>query len=235
VTHPILELTAVVKSYGGLRPLRIERFALTPGEDVAIVGMDATMAEVFVNLITGLSLPDQGVVRAFDRPTAEIQDGEAWLAGADRFGLVSERAVLLEALSIVQNLAMAFSLEIEPPRPEVELQASALADEAGIAESDRSRRVGELTPLARAQVRLARALAFDPEILIVEHPSSGIPRSDIGHLAHQIRHTAAARGVAVLTLTADSDFATKVASRVLTLEQATGRLRPAGRRWFARH
>jgi ABC-type transporter Mla maintaining outer membrane lipid asymmetry ATPase subunit MlaF len=228
-------MTAVVKAYGGLRPLRIERLALTPGEHAAIVGMDAAMAEVFVNLITGVSLPDQGIVRAFDRPTAEIQDGEAWLAAADRFGIVSERAVLLEALSVVQNLAMAFSLEIEPPRPEVEVQASALADEAGIAESDRPRRVGDLAPLARARVRLARALAFDPEILLLEHPSSGIPRSDIGHLAHQIRRTAAARGAAVLTLTADSDFAPKVASRVLTLEPTTGRLRPGGRRWFARY
>ena len=60
----------------------------------------------------------RGEVRVFGRPTSAIADSADWLATVDRFGIVSERAVLLEALTVVQNLAMPFTLEIEPPPPD---------------------------------------------------------------------------------------------------------------------
>jgi len=50
----------------------------------------------------------------FGSVNAHHQD---WLAAVDRFGIVSERAVLLDVLSVVQNLAVPFTLEIEPPLP----------------------------------------------------------------------------------------------------------------------
>ncbi len=234
MSGPVLELSAVVKNYGGLRPLRIEQFALAAGEQTAIVGLDAPGAEVFINLVTGATLPEQGVVRAFDRATSEIADADAWLAAADRFGIFSERAVMLDSLSVVQNLAMSFSLEIEPPSPDVERQAHALADEVGLDHENRVRRVADVDPLARARVRLARALAFNPEILLLEHPSAGIARNHLPALGRQICDLAAARRFASVTLTADADFAADLASRVLTLEPGTGRLREARRGWFSR-
>ncbi|MGE0704493.1 MAG: ATP-binding cassette domain-containing protein [Vicinamibacterales bacterium] len=230
----ILELTAVVKNYGGLRPLRIEQFALAAGEQTAIVGLDGPGAEVFINLVTGATLPEQGTVRAFGRATSEIADADAWLAAADRFGIFSERAVMLDSLTVVQNLSMSFSLEIEPPGPDIERQAHALADDVGLALDDRARRVADVGPLARARVRLARALAFNPEILLLEHPSAGIARNELSALARQVRDLAASRRFASVTLTADAEFAADVASRVLSLEPGTGRLREARRRrWFS--
>ena len=78
-------------------------------------GFDQPSAEVFVNLATGATLPDAGDVSVFGRPTTAIDDSADWLATVDRFGIVSERAVLLDALTVIQNLAMPFTLEIEPP------------------------------------------------------------------------------------------------------------------------
>ena len=49
------------------------------------------------------------------RPTSAINDSADWLATVDRFGIVSERAVLLDQLTVIQNLAMPFTLDIEPP------------------------------------------------------------------------------------------------------------------------
>jgi len=234
VSDPILELTAVAKNYGGLRPLRIEHFALAPGEQTALVGLDGAAAEIFINLVTGATLADQGVVRAFGRATSDIADADTWLAAADRFGIFSQRAVTLDALSVVQNLAMSFSLDIEPPSADVERRAHALADDVGLVREDRSRRAAEISPLARARLRLARALAFGPEILLLEHPSAGIARNDLPALARQVRELAAARRFASVTLTADAEFAADVASRVLTLEPGTGRLREIRRGWFSR-
>jgi len=55
---PILDLAGVSKNYGSLRPLRIERLTVPSAGCISIVGMDQPMAEVFVNLGTGASLPD---------------------------------------------------------------------------------------------------------------------------------------------------------------------------------
>ncbi len=84
------------------------------GERVALAGIDAGGAEVMLNLVTGASLPDEGEVRVFGRRTADVSDGDEWLASLDCFGIVSERAVLLEGATLTQNLALPFTLEIDP-------------------------------------------------------------------------------------------------------------------------
>src|SRR5947207_6770885 len=114
VAGPLVELTALSKDYHGLRPLRIEKLNLAAGELVAILGLDQPMAETFVNLVTGATLPDRGEVKVFGRPTSAIDDSADWLAVVDRFGIVSERAVLLDSLSVIQNLAIPFTLDIDP-------------------------------------------------------------------------------------------------------------------------
>jgi ABC-type sugar transport system ATPase subunit len=66
----LVELTEVTKDYRGLRPLRIKHLELRAGETVALLGVDAVMSEVLVNLITGAQLPDSGDVTVFGRSTA---------------------------------------------------------------------------------------------------------------------------------------------------------------------
>jgi len=232
VSRPVLELSGVVKDYRALRPLRIEHLAVQPGEQVAVVGVDQPAAEVLVNLVTGAVLPDRGEVVAFGRATADIGSGDEWLVTVDRFGIVSERAVLLEALSVVQNVAVPFTLEIEPPTPEIRARAERLAAEVGLPAEVADRPVGELGPEMRARVRLARGLALDPGVLLFEHPTVGLSRSDVHLLARQIRDVGRRRRVASLILTADLAFATAAATRALTLDPASGRLTDAGRRWW---
>ena len=225
MTAPVIEVAAVSKQYGALRPLRVEQFSLSEGEHVALLGLDQPAAEVLINLLTGATLPDSGQVRVFGRPTAEIADSADWLLTLDRFGIVSERAALLDAMTVVQNLAMPFSLQIEPPQPEVARQAAELAAEVGLPPDGLDRRVGELDAASRMRVRLARALALDPAILLLEHPSATLPRHDVARYARDVRAIAGHRGAAALTITADVEFANAASARTLVLEAATGRLR----------
>lgn len=224
----VLELTDVSKNYQALRPLRVARLTVAPAEPVAILGFDQAAAEVFVNLLTGATLPDRGEVKVFERSTQSIADSAEWLALVDRFGIVSERAVLLEPLSVVQNLAVPFTLEIEPPPASVRAQAEALAEEVGLDADVWARAIGELDGTARARVRLARALALNPAILIVEHVTASVARGDVRRLGADIRAIARRRGAAIVAATADVEFAKAIASRVLILDPATGRLNAPG-------
>lgn len=229
----VLDLSDVSKDYRGLRPLRIERLEVGAGEPIAIIGLDRVTAEVLVNLVTGATLPDRGEVKLFGRSTASIGDGAEWLAVVDRFGIVSERAVLLEALSVIQNLSMPFTLDIEPPPEDIRARAAALALEVGLPESTWTRPVADLDRAGRARLRWARALALDPAIILLEHPTADVPRDAVAPLASHIRALAERRGAAILAATADEEFAAAVARRVLWLDPATGRLRER-RGWFRR-
>jgi len=226
---PVLELSDVSKDYRGLRPLRIASLAVLPGENVTIVGLDQITAEVFVNLVTGASLPDRGEVRLFGRPTAAITDSADWLAVVDRFGIVSRRAVLLETLTVVQNLAMPFTLEIEPPPEDVRRRALDLAARTGIDEASLDRPVGELGPSGHVRVRLGRALALDPAVVILEHATAEVPSEEVAALA------ALCRGLpsTTIALTADATFADGFGGRRLALEPASGRLHERSG-WFSR-
>jgi ABC-type transporter Mla maintaining outer membrane lipid asymmetry ATPase subunit MlaF len=231
-TSPVLELSDVSKDYRGLRPLRIASLKVAAGERVAILGLDQIAAEVFVNLVTGASLPDRGDVRLFGRSTSDIADSADWLSIVDRFGIVSSRAVLLDALTVAQNLAMPFTLEVDPLPSDMRERAIALAGEVGLPGATHDQPVGELDAASRFRVRLGRALALDPAIVVFEHPTAELSRQDVVSVASRCRDVAVARGTATITLTADRDFGERVASRVLALHAATGRL--SGNGWLSR-
>jgi ABC-type lipoprotein export system ATPase subunit len=231
VTAALVEFAGVSKTYGGLRPLRIAELRVAAGEHIAILGFDLPAAEVFVNLATGATLPDAGEVRLFGRATSAILDGADWLATVDRFGIVSDRAVLLEQLTVVQNLAMPFTLQIEPPPEAERARAEAIARDVGLAESSWTRPLAALDAVAATRVRVGRAIALEPEVLLLEHATARVPREAVASLAADIRTVAKRRGLAVVAATADEAFASAVASCVLTLDPASGRLKPRRRFW----
>jgi ABC-type lipoprotein export system ATPase subunit len=234
VTASVLEFAEVAKNYGGLRPLRVAHLRVEPGQRTAIIGFDRPGAEVFVNLATGATLPDTGTVTIFDRATSAITDSSDWLTTVDRVGIVSERAVLLEQLTVVQNLAMPFTLDIEPPPPAERVRAEALAHEVGLPEAQWATALAGLDPLAAMRVRLGRAVALDPAVVLLEHASASLSREASAEFAASVRAVADRRKIAVIALTADESFARGIGATVLAHEPATGRLKESGRGWFSR-
>ncbi len=226
----VLELSGIVKDYHGLRPLRLEHLSVAAGERIAILGFDQPSAEVFVNLVTGAMLPDAGSISMFGRASASIQNSEEWLTIVDRFGIVSDRAVLLEQLTVAQNLAMPFTLDIEPPPDPIRVRAAALAIEVGVPEAMWPQPVAAVDALNHARVRLARALALDPSILLLEHASASLDRAAAPVFADDVRRVAGGRGIALVAVTGDDAFARGLGANVLRLEAATGRLKDDSRR-----
>ena len=230
-----LEIAGLSKDYRGLRPLRIQQLTVGAEDSVAILGFDQASAEVFVNLVTGATLPDAGVVHVFGQPTTAIADGTEWLQTLDRFGIVTERAVLLDQLTVVQNLAMPFTLEIEPPPDEVKRQASVLAHEVGLPESIWEQPIAALPPASRVRLRLGRGLALDPHVLILEHVSAGLSAEEGAALGADVRAIGRRRGTAIVAATLDEAFSRAVADRILRWHPATGQLAEQGTgRWFRR-
>lgn len=234
MSGPVVSVAGVQKSYSALRPLRIQSLDIGPGERVALGGLDAPAAELLVNLITGATLPDAGSIHVFGRSTADISNGDDWLASLDRFGIVSQRAVILEGSTLQQNLALPFTLQIDPvPRSVVE-QVSALAAECGIDAAELQRQAGELPASVRVRAHLARAVALNPQLLLVEHPTADVAEAERLPLARDMAAVLDRRAATALIMTMDVEFAEAVAHRSLALQPATGALSPwkKKRGWF---
>jgi len=233
--EPLVRLRDVVKGYGSLRPLRIAALDLRAGESLALVGLDAGMAQALVDLITGAVLPDGGEAVVFGRSTAAIPDPDAWMQSLDGFGLLTDRAVLVEQFSVEQNLALPLTLELDTMSDAMRARAAALAEEVELGGADLSRPVAALSAAERARVRLGRAIALDPRVLLAEHPSATLSPDEGPPFARLVARVASARGLASVVATADVRFARAVARDVRVHEPATGALtRLSGwRRWFS--
>jgi len=228
----VLQLVSVRKQYQSLRPLRLNDLRLDAGERLALSGLDAGAAEVLVNLVTGASLPDEGEVRVLGRATASIADGDEWLSSLDRFGIVSPRAVLLDAATVLQNLVMPLTLAIDEIPQDAERKARALALEASIGDDWLDRPVAALPAAVKARVHLVRAIALDPALLLLEHPTVGFGAGEGKTFGESVARVAAARPLAVLMISEDADFALAASTRRLALHAASGDLKPPRRRLF---
>ena len=229
-SEPLVAVRQVVKDYHALRPLRLDNLEVAAGEIVSIIGLDAPGAETLVGLLTGAIVPDTGDVRLFGRSTTDVADSDAWLAMLDGVGILTDRAVLIGQFTVEQNIAMPYTLAVDPIAADLRPQVVALAREIGFEDRDLNVPVATCSPAVQARVRLARALALSPTLLLAEHPSASLPRDQVQTFAASLGRIARARGLAVLAITSDEAFAGAIGGRVLRHEAATGALR-ARRTW----
>ena len=225
----LLQIIGLTKDYQTLRPLRITDLSIRQGDVVAIAGIDLLGAEMLVHLVTGATLPDAGDVRLFGRNTREITDGHAWLKSLDGVGMISARGILVGAFSVLQNIALSLTLDVDPIDPRVVPQAGALAREVGIKAALFDAPAGGVAPDVQMRVHLARALALGPALLIAEHPSATLPRDAVAAFGADLGKVARGRGIALLAITADDSLAKAIGGSRIELVAATGELRALSR------
>jgi predicted ABC-type transport system involved in lysophospholipase L1 biosynthesis ATPase subunit len=226
LNEPLVTIRQLTKSYQALRPLRVESLALGRASVVALMGLDAHAAEMLVGLLTGAVLPDEGDIHLFGKSTRDVSDSDAWLEMLDDVGIVTDRAVLIAQFSVEQNIAIPFTLQVDPIADDVRPRVARLAAEVGLQPGHLEQPVAQSSPDVVARVRLARALALDPIVLIAEHPTASLPRDHVKPFAAEIARVARDRQLTVLAITADDVFAKALGGQVLTHEPKTGALRP---------
>jgi len=229
MSAPLLTITGLHKDFQALRPLRIRELSVSPGDVLSIAGLDAPAAETFVHLVTGASLPDAGDVVLFGQNTRVITNAETWLNTLDGIGMITARGILIEAFSVLQNVAMSFTLDIDPIDPRSVPQAGALAREVGIDQAAFDLPAGRVPPDVRMRVHVARALALGPKLLIAEHASAALPRDTVTGFGADLAKAAKARGLALVAITADDTLARAIGGARLELVAATGELRAQSR------
>jgi ABC-type transporter Mla maintaining outer membrane lipid asymmetry ATPase subunit MlaF len=229
---PLIEMTGVVKRLAGPVPLRVARLSVAAGDRLALSGLDAGEAELFVNLITGASVADEGAIRIAGADTRSIATDTEWLRSLDRFGIVTDRAVLVGGLTVAANMALPMTLSVDPMSAEVRAQVEALGAEVGLETARLAEAAGALDVYARARVHLARALATGPQILLLEHPTArftdAVASRDFGKTLARLGD---ARRLGWLAISDDAAFVRACGGARLTRHPKTGHLRRAGGFW----
>jgi ABC-type transporter Mla maintaining outer membrane lipid asymmetry ATPase subunit MlaF len=228
---PLIEISGVLKHYPALRPLRIAALRVAASDRLVLSGFDAAAAEVFIHLVTGASLPDEGEIRIDGRSTRDIATDTEWLVSLDRFGIVTHRAVLIDAIPIAQNLALPMTLSIDPMPAEIRGRVEQIARDAGLDVARIDEPARTLSDAERLRVHFARAMANDPALILLEHPtaplSGGAQSAEFGQI---VAAAARARGFGFVALSEDESFAAASGGARLFLKPATGKI--AKRGWF---
>jgi len=173
-------------------------------------------------------------VRAFGRLTSDIRDSDTWLDALRAYGLLGVRTVLIDQLTVSQNLALPLTLDVDPMPDALQAQMRERAEELGLSGAVLDQFPAALTPLDLQRVRLGRALALEPRLLLAEHPTATLERADADAFARDMSRIVAARGMAALYITADRAFAEQAADEIVMLKPATGDFVSAvgWRRWL---
>ncbi len=195
-------------------PLAVE-LACAPGELTALVGPSGSGKTTILKAIAGLYRPRQGRVAV---------DGEVWLDGAGRIalpahrrrvGLVFQSFALFPHLSALGNVAAAMG---HLPRAERTGRARELLRLVHL-EGLEGRRPAELSGGQQQRVAVARALARDPAVLLLDEPFSAVDRATRQRLYREIAELRRILGMPVLLVTHDLEEAMLLADRMTVLHR----------------
>jgi nitrate/nitrite transport system ATP-binding protein len=209
----ILTLTHVSKSYGALSVLQDINLTIERGEFVAIVGYSGSGKTTLISLIAGLLQPDAGTLTLHGDPIVG--------PGPER-GIVFQNYSLLPWLTVYENVALAVS-QVFPKYSPDELRAHTEKFIAMVNLSPaRDKRPRELSGGMRQRVSVARALAMEPEILLLDEPLSALDALTRATLQDEIERIWESQKRTVVLITNDVDEALLLADRIIPLTPGPG-------------
>ena len=210
---PFLQLSNVTKSFGATRVLDGINLDIERGEFVAIVGYSGSGKTTLISLIAGLIKPDTGTVK--------LNDLEITGPGPDR-GIVFQNYSLLPWLTVAENIALAVEQVFPNYAPQKKRQHVDRYIEMVNLTKARDKKPAQLSGGMRQRVSVARALAMDPQILLLDEPLSALDALTRATLQDEIERIWEADKKTVVLITNDVDEALLLADRIIPLTPAPG-------------
>ena len=193
---PTLEFRDVHKSYGAVRALSGVSFGVAAGEAHACVGENGAGKSTLLKILAGITRPDRGEITLDGAPFAHSSPREARAAGV---GIVFQERLAFPNLSVTANIFAGREITRAGGRLDeaaMRARTAALLDELRIPISPDMPL--EHVSAANAQlVQVARALAFDCRVLVLDEPTTSLTDAEVDHL-FAVLFALKARGVTQL-------------------------------------
>ncbi len=208
----LLKFDNVSKSFGEgtartqvLRGINLE---VREGEFLVLLGFSGTGKTTLINLMAGLEMPTKGAVTFKGAPITG--------PGPER-GVIFQNYSLMPWLTVAGNVRLALDAVFPAmPKAEKEARTARYVDMVGLSHAS-TRRPAELSGGMRQRVNVARALAMNPEMLLLDEPLSALDALTRANLADEIEHIWEADRKTCVLITNDVDEAIILADRIIAL------------------
>jgi phospholipid/cholesterol/gamma-HCH transport system ATP-binding protein len=215
---PAIAVEDLHKSFGTQKVLNGVSLTVNRGETLAVLGRSGTGKSVLLRLIIGLQKPDSGSVRIHGQDItgltldqlSEIRKG---------MGFLFQNAALYDSLTVEQNVA--FPLQhhkSDMPKSELDDRVRALLTEVGV-EDAMQKMPSDISGGMQKRVGLARALALEPGILLLDEPTAGLDPISSAEIDDLILKLQKEHQMASVVVTHDLHSAKTIADRLALLNE----------------
>jgi ribose transport system ATP-binding protein len=213
-TAPLLSMRGMSRRFPGVLALDHVDFDLYPGEVHALVGENGAGKSTLINILAGVHQPSGGVLELGGKPAVLPNPLSAQRAGIN---VIFQEFNLLPDLSVAENIF----LNREPTRgPRIDWPLLYRRTQEALAQLNielNPRTVVRELPVAQQQlVEIARALAFDARVVVMDEPTAALSELEIGRLLQLVR-SLADRGVGVVYVSHKLSEVFGVADRITVL------------------
>ncbi len=190
-----LEIDGIGKSFRGLRAVHDVSFAVPAGAIHALIGPNGAGKTTIFNMIAGVFAPDAGTVTLEGRRISGLRPDRACDAGVGRtFQIVRP----FKGLSVLENVTVG-ALHRRPKLAEARASAEAILSRLGL--HDRRHQTAEnLTLPDRKRLEVARALATEPKLLLLDEVMAGLRPTEIDVMVGFLRELNAQSGITILLI-----------------------------------
>jgi len=204
-----LSIENIEMSFGGFVALQSVNLKIEKGEFVALIGHSGCGKSTLLNIIAGLLEPTSGVI---------LLDGAVVEApGPDR-AVVFQNHSLLPWLTVYENVRLAVDKTMGRARSRAERHDWTLRQLELVQMADaRGRRPAEISGGMKQRVGIARALAMEPKVLLLDEPFGALDALTRAHLQDSVMEIHAALGNTIVMITHDVDEAVLLSDRVVMM------------------
>jgi len=215
---PVLALEDLHKSFGSQTVLDGISLAVNRGETLAVLGRSGSGKSVLLKLIIGLDKPDSGSIRIHGQDIAGLaldQMGEI----RKKMGFLFQHAALYDSLTVEQNVAFPLQRhKKEMSESERNGRVKSLLAEVGM-EGNLEKMPSDISGGMQKRVGLARALALEPDILLLDEPTAGLDPISSAEIDDLVLKLQQEHHMASIVVTHDLHSAKTIADRLALLNE----------------
>lgn len=231
-TTPLLEVAGITKRFGGLVALNGVSLGVEKGQIFSVIGPNGSGKTTLFNVMTGVLKPTAGRIELKGRSLAGLQPHQVTALGLAR---TFQNIRVFPQMTVLENVMVgthcrtrAGLLEsaLRPPRvkkeqEDTERKASRLLATFGSAFEGRYHQPAGAQPYAtRRKIEIARALASDPEILLLDEPCAGMNPSEISEATDYIR-ALRDQGITILLIEHQMSVVMGISDWIVVLDHGT--------------